>query len=247
MKKSVLKPFDWFLIVGVIACSVAGAIFDAKDTGSFDWLGTVTAISGLFCVVLVSRGSIVNYFFGLVNVSLYAWISYKSNLLGDCLLNALYYVPMQFIGWFAWMKRKNAPDSTVIRARRLSTKGRLILTAVCVVSVTLVGVLLASLKAGIAEHPFLEKWHLYSMYPYKDALTTMFAIIAQYLMVRAIMEQWVLWITMDVVSLIIWTQFALNGTPHAILMVVMYVFYTANAINGMRVWIKLSRPEEPVV
>ena len=92
---STLAPFDYFLIVGVVACSV---IYSSLS-GEWDLLGMVAAIAGLVNVVLCAKGSIVNYIFGLVNVSLYAYISFKSQLYGDFALNALYYIPMQFIGF----------------------------------------------------------------------------------------------------------------------------------------------------
>lgn len=237
-----LKAFDWFLICGVLVCSITYAVLTAGDNG-FDWLGTVSAVTGLFCVVLCAHGNIVNYFFGLVNVLTYAWISYKSNLLGDCALNLLYYTPMQFIGWAVWSRRKDKDDASKVYARAMNAKSRIVLGAVSIAVVALTGFLLSLLKGQAVEGSFIREWHLYSEFPYKDALTTMFAIIAQYLLARAFMEQWFFWIVMDVVSLAIWASFLAKGTPHAGLMVIMYVFYTANAVNGARIWAHLPRKE----
>ena len=101
MNNKVLSLYDWFLIVGVIASNVIYSMM----TGTLDVLGSLAGITGVLCVVLVAKGSIWNYLFGLVNVSLYAYISYKASLYGDAVLNAFYYVPMQFIGWWQWRKR----------------------------------------------------------------------------------------------------------------------------------------------
>ena len=235
-----LKAFDWVLILGVLGCSIGYAAMTAGQNGGFDWLGTVAAVTGLFCVVLVAHGNILNYAFGLVNVLLYAYISYKSNLLGDCVLNLFYYTPMQFVGFFVWTKRKDSSDSSRIRARAMSPRSRILLGIVSIALVAAFGFLLAKLKQNAVEGTFIERWHLYSEFPYKDALTTMFAIIAQYLMARAFLEQWFFWIVMNAVSLVIWAMFLREGTPHAGLMVIMYVFYLANSINGARLWIKMS-------
>lgn len=235
-----LGAFDYFLIIGVTACSLVYAFLTAPSQGGFDYLGTIAAITGLLCVVLCAHGNILNYFFGVVNVLLYAWISYKSNLLGDCILNAGYYFPMQFVGWFTWSKRKNAEDVSTIHARKMNGRSRLVLGVVSVAAVALFGWLLSSLKDAATPGSFIEKWHLYSEFPYKDALTTIFAIIAQFLLSKAFMEQWFFWIAMDLVSLVIWAMFLVQGEPHSGLMVIMYIFYTANAINGARLWAKMK-------
>ena len=101
MKQRVLNAYDWFLIAGVIVSNIAYSVL----IGTLDIVGSLAGITGVLCVVLVAKGSIWNYAFGLVNVSLYAWISYKAALYGDAGLNALYYLPMQFIGWWQWRKR----------------------------------------------------------------------------------------------------------------------------------------------
>ena len=132
MNNKVLSLYDWFLIVGVIASNVIYSIM----TGTLDVLGSLAGITGVLCVVLVAKGSIWNYLFGLVNVSLYAYISYKASLYGDAVLNAFYYVPMQFIGWWQWRKRGAAvSDSEAggggvqVKARRFSWGQRAVLAA----------------------------------------------------------------------------------------------------------------------
>ena len=68
MKNKLLAPYDWFLIVGIIAVNLIYNIL----ADEIDILGSVAGIAGVLCVVLVAKGSILNYLFGLINVSLYA-------------------------------------------------------------------------------------------------------------------------------------------------------------------------------
>ncbi|MDD3272548.1 MAG: nicotinamide riboside transporter PnuC, partial [Bacteroidales bacterium] len=91
-KINTLNSFDWFLIIGVILSNIIHMLL----TESFDIAGSLAGITGVICVVLVAKGNIINYLFGLVNVSLYAVIAYKAELYGDAALNAFYYLPMQF-------------------------------------------------------------------------------------------------------------------------------------------------------
>lgn len=229
MNNKVLSLYDWFLIVGVI---VTNAIYSIM-TGTLDVLGSIAGITGVLCVVLVAKGSILNYVFGLVNVSLYAYISYKASLYGDAALNALYYVPMQFIGWWQWRRRgaavseAEAGDNGVqVKARRFTWNQRAILFICCAVAVVAVGFVLR---------------HFGDPQPFKDSTTTVLSIVAQALMALAFMEQWMLWIITNVVSVVMWCICVSRGEAHAGVMVIMWAFYLLNSINGLRVWKRLSK------
>jgi nicotinamide mononucleotide transporter len=55
------------------------------------------------------------------------------------------------------------------------------------------------------------------------------------------MEQWCLWIITNIVSVIMWCVCVTRGEAHAGVMVIMWAFYLLNSLNGLRVWLKLSR------
>ncbi len=229
MKNKVLSLYDWFLIVGVI---VSNALYSLM-TSSLDVIGSLAGITGVLCVVLVAKGSIWNYLFGLVNVSLYAYISYKASLYGDAGLNALYYLPMQFVGWWQWRKRGAAVSQSEaggkgvqVRARRFNWKQRIVLAFGCTVAVVAIGYVLR---------------HIGDPQPFKDSATTVLSIVAQALMALAFMEQWVLWIITNVISVVMWSICVARGEMHAGVMVIMWVFYLLNSLNGFRVWLKLSK------
>ena len=229
MKNKVLSLYDWFLIVGVI---VSNALYSLM-TSSLDVIGSLAGITGVLCVVLVAKGSIWNYLFGLVNVSLYAYISYKASLYGDAGLNAFYYLPMQFVGWWQWRKRGAAVSQSEaggkgvqVRARRFNWKQRIVLAFGCTVAVVAIGYVLR---------------HIGDPQPFKDSATTVLSIVAQALMALAFMEQWVLWIITNVISVVMWSICVARGEMHAGVMVIMWVFYLLNSLNGFRVWLKLSK------
>ena len=233
MKNRILSFYDWFLIIGVIVSNLIYSLL----SGSLDLMGSIASVAGVLCVVLVAKGSIWNYLFGLVNVSLYAWISYKAALYGDAGLNAFYYVPMQFVGWWQWRKRGAAVSSddartltggedVRVKARRMSWSQRLYLALGCIAGIVAVGLLLR---------------HLGDPQPFKDSTTTVLSIVAQALMAMAFMEQWCLWIITNIVSVVMWTICVVRGEAHAGVMVIMWVFYLLNSLNGLRVWIRLSR------
>ena len=229
MKNRILSLYDWFLIVGVIASNLIYSLL----SGSLDIVGSVASVAGVLCVVLVAKGSIWNYLFGIVNVSLYAYISYKAALYGDAALDAFYYVPMQFIGWWQWRRRgaavseaEAAGRGVQVRARRFSWRQRAVLAAGCLAAVVAGGFLLR---------------YFGDPQPFKDSTTTVLSIVAQALMALAFMEQWILWIITNVVSVVMWTICVTRGEAHAAVMVIMWSFYLLNSINGFRVWLRLSR------
>ena len=228
MKNKVLSYYDWFLITGVIVSNIIYSVL----TGEIDLIGSVAAVAGVLCVVLVAKGSIWNYLFGLVNVSLYAYISYEASLYGDTGLNALYYLPMQFIGWWQWRKRGAAVSEAEadgrgvqVNARRFNVSQRILLASGCTVAVVATGFLLQ---------------YLGDPQPFKDSTTTVLSIVAQALMALAFMEQWVLWIITNIVSVVMWVVCVARGEAHAAVMVIMWSFYLLNSINGLRVWLRLS-------
>ncbi|MBO5108960.1 MAG: nicotinamide mononucleotide transporter [Bacteroidales bacterium] len=229
MKNRILSLYDWFLIVGVIASNIIYTIL----SGNVDIVGSVAGIAGVLCVVLVAKGSIWNYLFGIINVSMYAYISYKAELYGDAVLNAFYYVPMQFIGYWQWRKRGAAVSEAQaegqgvqVKARRFTWNQRALLAIGCAAAVIAVGFILK---------------HFGDPQPFKDSTTTVLSIIAQALMALAFMEQWALWIITNIVSVVMWCVCVARGEAHAAVMVIMWVFYLLNSINGLRVWLRLSR------
>ena len=229
MNNNVLSLYDWFLIVGVIASNILYSVL----SGNVDIIGSVAGIAGVLCVVLVAKGNIWNYLFGIINVSMYAYISYKAALYGDAALNALYYVPMQFIGWWQWRKRGAAVSEAEaggagvqVKARRFTWHQRAILALGCAAGVIAVGYVLK---------------HFGDPQPFKDSATTVLSIVAQALMALAFMEQWALWIITNVISVAMWSICVVRGEAHAAVMVIMWVFYLLNSLNGFRVWLKLSR------
>lgn len=231
-REKILQPYDLFLIGGVIVCNAVYSVL----TGSLDPVGSGASVAGVVCVVLVAKGSIWNYLFGVVNVTLYALISWKAALYGDAALNALYYLPMQFIGWWQWRKRgasvsqaeSDAPDKDVrVKARRMTLRQRIFLVAGC--------------SAAVIAGGFVLR-HFGDPQPFKDSATTVLSIIAQALMAMAFMEQWALWIVTNVISIAMWSICVARGEAHAGVMVIMWIFYLLNSLNGFRVWLNLSKP-----
>lgn len=73
--------------------------------------------------------------------------------------------------------------------------------------------------------------------PLVDSMSTVFSVFAQFLCIKRYMEQWVLWIIVDVVTVIMWTYAFINGTGD-MATVLMWSIYLINAIFMFIKWRK---------
>lgn len=187
-------------------------------------LGIASALTGVVCVILTAKGNILCYAWGLVNCALYAYIGFQNHYYGEFMLNAFYYVPMQFVGFYIWKKHINE-DSGTVKTRLMSNKNKLILLGISIVGV---------LGWGF----WLEK--LGGQLPYIDAITNVLSIIAMIISIKRYAEQWILWIVIDIVSVGMWIYAMTNGSDN-IGTLLMWSVYLANAIWGYLKWKKDSK------
>lgn len=183
------------------------------------WMGILSATTGIACVVCTGKGKLSAYFFGLINSVLYAVISYKAALYGETMLNALYYVPMQFIGFYTWSRHINR-ETHEVEKRRMKWSGRL-LAAGCV--------LLGTLGYGMV----LEK--LGDAMPYIDAFTTVTSVAAMILSVKMFAEQWWIWVAVDVFSVYMWWNDFRSGSDNMATLL-MWAVYLINAVIMLVKW-----------
>ena len=215
----ILNPFEWFLILLIVGLNLLYSTL-IRDIA---WIPTIASISGVVCVVLVAKGHIANYLFGLIQVSLYVYISWQAKFWGEVMLNGLYYVPMQFIGFYSWKKHISKGSSTQVQPRRLSPSIRLYIGIVT---------LFMTLVYGYVLH------RLNGQNPYIDSISTILSIVAMILMVKAYTEQWVLWICVNAVTIALWSMSVCRQEPHAAVMVMMWSVYLVNSVYGWLRWTK---------
>ena len=195
---------------------------------SFYWedsfIGILASLSGIWCVVLIAKGKILNYYFGIVNVIAYAYIAYNQQYYGEVMLNMIYFLPMQFVGIYLWKKRIIANNKDDIKIVYMTNKQRVLWSVVTVIATIVYGYILKHLGGNL---------------PFIDSSSTVMSVIAMILMVFVFVEQWVLWILVDIVSIIMWITVMING-GNDIAVLVMWTAFLVNAIYGLYNWIKLA-------
>lgn len=217
------KRIPWELLWMVFANAVIlGVSLYLGD----DLLSIVASLTGVICVILCGLGKVSNYFWGTLNVILYAYVAWKAKYYGDVMLNLLYYLPTNIIGWVLWARNVNSETKEVYK-QRMTIKQDILVAAVSV--------------AGIFGYSFVLK-ALGGNLPFVDSMSTVLSIIAQILMIKRFAEQWVIWILVDVVSVIMWIA-ALFGEGQSIAVLLMWSVYLANAVIMYVKWRKETQAE----
>lgn len=178
------KLWEVFYLVSCTA-AIAGISFYLGDT----LLGIASAITGTLYTLLAGKGKISCYFFGIFNSASYGYIAFEQKLYGDAALNWCWYLPMMFAGIVFWRKKMDQ-EQCVIK-NYLPGVQRIILTLSCICGI-------AAMAAVLAY--FGDKQ------PVIDASTTVLSIAAMYLTVRRCVEQWLLWILVNGISVFMWLR-----------------------------------------
>lgn len=201
------------------------------------WLSAVTAVAGMICVILVGKGRISNYFFGVIQNVPYLILAFQAYFIGEITI-AAFYVITQFWGLYIWRKNMRVEKS---RAQRVATstfedEPRDVITR----RLSLPQIGLALLILGLLTWGYgylLTQWG--SNQPYVDGFTTIIAVMAQILMVFRFREQWVGWLVLNAVQIYLWST--VDGGGNLAIMA-MYAGFIANSLYGWYNWSKLSRP-----
>ncbi len=167
----------------------------------------IAVASGITHVYLLTREKIIAWPFGLLSVGLYIYIFAEARLYSDMLLHFIY-VLLNIYGWWNWAnKRPEEEDLPVTRLNR----GEILIWSVVII-------------AGFLAWGTLMKANTNADFPYPDAFTTVASLVAQFLLARKKLDNWVIWIIVDVVAINI---YALKGLYFTTGLYVMYLLLSA--------------------
>ena len=184
----------------------------AGPLGKVELLATIFSV---ICVYLATKHNILTWVFGAVGVLLFGYLFYEYNLYSDAGLQLLFYLPLQFVGFWYWRKTASQLNSyTAVRAMSYSF-----------IALTVLGVMGAS---GI--NGYLMSTYTDASFPYVDALTTWLSIAAQLLMIAKFRESWVFWVIMDIIAIGVYFSKGLIVTSG------LYVVFLFLAIYGGIRW-----------
>lgn len=182
-------------------------------------IGIISAVSGVMCVVCTGKGKLSAYVFGLINTVLYAYIAFTARYYGEVMLNILYYLPMQFYGFYVW--NRNIDEAThEVKKRKMRPKHLVLLLVVILMATVLYGLMLKLINGAM---------------PFVDALSTVVSVVAMIVSIKMYAEQWLLWIIVDTVTVILWGVAFVNGQDNAATLM-MWLVYLINAVVMQIKW-----------
>lgn len=241
--------FNIFLVTGMLLAVTVTTIFKLQQPGVRTFMLLLAAfgsVMGVVNTVMSANGNILTFVFGFIDVLIGTIVYLDNGIIGNFALHAFYFLPMQFIGFWQWSKRgaKTRSDESGgsgLKARRLTARQWIWLVAGIFIGVAALYFILlyvdgAKLAAGKIDFVDRPKILL-------DAVVMVLNIVGQVLMSLAFMEQWYIWILVNVSSISLWSVALMggSGSGNAAVMLIKYVFYLLNSLNGLRIWLSLSR------
>jgi nicotinamide mononucleotide transporter len=145
-------------------------------------LEAVAVVFGIVSVYLSTRENIWSWPTALVNVALFFALFLRSGLYSDTGLQVVYFA-LSLYGWYEWLY--GGAGRTALPVSTTSGRTWTTLAAIGVVVWAALGAITSRLPG--------------TALPYMDAATTTISLIAQWMMTRKLLENWLLWIGVDVV------------------------------------------------
>ena len=177
-------------------------------------LEILAVIFGFLSVWFSKNNNVLVFPTGLVNTSIFVYLLFKWELLGDMIINAYYFI-VSIYGWYYWT-RKNNEEYTPITKIDISEKKFISLIAI-------LSCLFVSLM-----YSYFDKWN--GLVSYIDILTTSIFFVGMWLMAKRKIESWIYWIIGDIISVPLYLFKGLAFTSFQ------YFIFTFIAIAGYYKW-----------
>ncbi|WDE09678.1 nicotinamide riboside transporter PnuC [Thalassomonas haliotis] len=189
---------------------------------SLPLLELAAVLTSLLYVVLAAKGNVWCWPAAFISTAIYTAIFYDVYLFMDSLLQ-VYYLLMALYGWFCWQKSKKVPLNSIGSAGQ---GGEGIQSWPLALHLKVIAVLaLVSLGLG-----YLMANYTQAHFAYFDSATTVFAVFATYLVAQKVLENWLYWVVIDLVSIYLYLEKDL--TPTAVL----FGLYVVIAAYGYYHW-----------
>ena len=173
----------------------------------------VAVAFGLLSVYLSTREHIISWPTAIVNVGIFFFLFWKAKLYADAVLQLIYLV-LSVYGWYEWLY--GGARHSRLRVSRAHRMHWLVLVPLFLV-------------AGLALGAMLDRY-TDSPLPYFDALLTSASLVAQWMMTRKLLENWIIWIVADIVYVPVFIQ---RGLPFTALQ---YAVFLVLAGMGWMSW-----------
>ena len=167
-------------------------------------------ITGVLNVWLITRENIWSWPLGVLNAGFYAVVFARTGLYSDTGLQAVYLV-LSLYGWWHWLRGGPGHDAVVVT--RTPRRTAALMAVIALVSWLTLATITRRMPGATL--------------PWLDAALVSISLVAQYMMTRKLLENWLLWIAVDVVyiGLFINRQLPLTALLYAVFLVLAIIGY----------------------
>jgi nicotinamide mononucleotide transporter len=190
------------------------------------WLEITGVITGLLCVYLAALNNIWNWPVAIVSVGIYIFIFFHKQLYSDMGLQ-VYFMITNFYGWYFWSRK----PAIAVRTPVVLITARQILYSAAIIAIVTpsLGYMWIRLAPMLHYDPV--------SYPYIDGFCTACSLVAQVFLARKVLENWLIWIFVDIIYVGIYILKGLDLTA------IMYAIYIGIALFGYIDWKKDYKKE----
>lgn len=183
-------------------------------------------VTGLLCVYLAAKNNIWNWPFAIMSTAIYIFIFAEAALYADMGQN-VYLLLINIYGWYYWSRQPaDAPKVPVVR---ITQKQIALLLSITAFATPALGFLLVKLAPLLHYQP--------AALPYLDSFCTVISLTAQVFMARKVLENWLIWIFVDIIYVGIYLSKGLQPTAF------MFGVYAILALVGYIDWRKAYKQQ----
>ena len=190
---------------------IAASIIDALKLMS-GWEGLAVALAIAY-LLLAIRENILCWACAFASTAIYTVLFWNVSLVMESALN-VYYMAMAVYGWYQWQRGSQQGTELPITRWRWSTH----------IGIWLLIAALTLLSGFLLTGQSTAAW------PYVDSFTTWSSVIVTFMVARKVLENWLYWIVIDSVSVLLYFERGLALTS------LLMAGYTVMAIAGYIYW-----------
>ena len=178
-----------------------------------NWLETQSllevsgVVTGILCVYLAAKNKIWSWPLAIISVLIYVVIFTEARLYADAGLQ-IYFLIMNIYGWYFWGRKSD--QQSKVPVSKISFKESLL---------SIISILLFTAVLGTYLYKGTD-----ASFPYVDSFCTACSLVAQLLLARKIIENWIIWIAVDIIYVWVYISKDLHLTAG---MYTLYIFIAA--------------------
>lgn len=184
------------------------------------WLDQANLVLGVAGVVLMIRRTLWAFPVGLVAVTVQGVLFFRAKFYADATLQIFFFGALAW-GWWNWRHGHGADEAEELPVTALSMRGRVATVGLAVV---------ATAAWALAMRAWTD-----AVMPWRDAFIAAFSVAAQVLQARKNIENWPLWVVVNLVAIAAYGKAELAYTAF------LYAIYLGLAVVGWRAWARAMK------